>query len=214
MLEISIIGVYIDRMDRRTFIRSLAAALTLPATPGLSFKPAMAALPAAGTSSTAASAAAPVTAMATKARFWAIYMYGVQGNCTPATLSTVLGIPETQAGGYLTRLVADGTIRPNAILRKAVTKVVKDTVKSEDGKGVLEKVKEYVGWQWEDEGEEDEVTGDMSDEAESGEYQQSMPEAVAGKTEHKDDELVIASPGIPDDMCGEQEERNEIEDGK
>lgn len=138
-------------MNRRRFIQSLAAAFALPAAPALSFKPVAAAVPAA-----APPAAATASAMATKARFWAIYTCGKQGSCTPATLSTVLGIPETQAKGHLTRLVADGTIRSTAILRKSVAKVVKETVKSEEGDGVLGKVRERIEWMWEDEGDEGE----------------------------------------------------------
>ncbi len=117
MLALCISICYMGFMNRRQFIRSLAAALTLPAAPalttGFSFG-ASAAAP-----SAAASAAAQASAMATKARFWTIYMYGLHGNCTPATLSAMLNIPEAQAHGYLTKLVADGTIRPHALLRTA-----------------------------------------------------------------------------------------------
>jgi len=135
-------------MNRRTFIQSLAASLALPAVPALSLKQVAAALPAAAPSSAASASAA---AMATKARFWAIYMHGVQGHCTPATLSTVLGIPESQARRYVTRLVADGVIRPNPLLKKATAKAAKTVEKKADA--VLAKMEEYVGWQWEDEGE-------------------------------------------------------------
>ncbi|MGB7285527.1 MAG: hypothetical protein WBC71_01210, partial [Salaquimonas sp.] len=131
MLEISINGCYILFMNRRSFIQSLAAALALPAAPALTLK--ATALPA------AAPHAAAATALATKARFWTIYMYGLHGNCTPATLSTMLNIPETQARGFLKNLIADGTIRPHALLRNSLTK----TMKSES-EGVVEKLGEPV----------------------------------------------------------------------
>ena len=130
-------------MNRRQFIRSLAAAITLPATPAFILRPAAAALPA------AASPTAAATAMATRARYWAVYMNTLQGNCTPATLSAMLNIPESQAQGYLTRLVADGTIRPHALLRTAASKAVDKTVTREKADAVLAKMEEYVAWQWE-----------------------------------------------------------------
>jgi len=139
-----------EGMNRRTFLQSLAVSLTLPAVPALSLKPAPAALPAAASPATASASAA---ALASKARFWAIYMHGVQGYCTPATLGAMLSIPEAEAKSHVTRLVAEGVIRPNPLLRKPVAKVVKQTVKRNEGDGVLGKMEEYVGWQWEDEGD-------------------------------------------------------------
>lgn len=120
MLEISISCCYMGFMNRRKFIQSLAAAIALPVAPVHLLRPAVAALPAATPMVTASAAA-----VATKARFWTIYMYGLHGNCTPATLSTMLNIPETQARGFLNNLVADGTIRHEALLRNSLTKAMR-----------------------------------------------------------------------------------------
>ena len=40
----------------------------------------------------------------------------------------MLNIPETQARGFLNNLVADGTIRPEALLRNSLTKAMKTEV--------------------------------------------------------------------------------------
>ena len=113
-------------MNRRRFLQSLAAVISLPAGAGLSLKPATAALPTA--------AAVPA-----KARFWAIYMSGLHGECTPQTLQNLLHIPEVDAKKYISHLIADGVIKPNPLLQKSVSKVLQST---EDGP--FDKVKRPV----------------------------------------------------------------------
>lgn len=99
-------------MKRRTFIQSLAAVFALPAAPSLSLPGASAAVPAA-------------TAVPTQARFWAIYMSALHGECTPQTLTNLLHIPQVDAKRYVTQLIADGVIKPNPILQDAVSELVK-----------------------------------------------------------------------------------------
>ena len=122
-------------MNRRRFLQSLAAVVSLPAAP-LSLKPAMAALPAGGSATGAAAAAAAVPA---RAQFWAIYMSGLHGECTPAALQQVAGIPAAEAKGYLARLVADGVIRPTPLLSRTVSGLLR-----REGDGVLEKIRERL----------------------------------------------------------------------
>jgi len=135
MLAIGITIDYIEGMNRRRFLQSLAAVVSLPAAP-LSLKPAMAALPAGGSATGAAAAAAAVPA---RAQFWAIYMSGLHGECTPAALQQVAGIPAAEAKGYLARLVADGVIRPNPLLSKTVSGLLR-----REGDGVLGKIRERL----------------------------------------------------------------------
>ncbi len=100
-------------MKRRIFIQSLAAVFALPAAPALSLS--------------GASAAAPTAAVAvpTQARFWAIYMSALHGECTPQTLTNLLHIPETDAKRYVGQLIADGVIKPNPLLQNTVSELVK-----------------------------------------------------------------------------------------
>lgn len=103
---------YIMVMNRRRFIQSLAAMFTLPATPALS-------LPAAG-------AAAPtIAAVPANARFWAVYISALHGECTPRALQNMLKIPASDAQNYLAQLVADGVIKPNPLLRHAASELIK-----------------------------------------------------------------------------------------
>ena len=110
-------------MNRRRFIQSLAAVFTLPATPKL-------ALGSAGAVSGAAAA------VPTQARFWAIYMSALHGECTPQTLQNLLHIPEVDSKRYIGQLIADGVIKPNPLLQNTVTELVKP---KDDG--LVEKVK-------------------------------------------------------------------------
>lgn len=100
-----------DDMNRRRFIQSLAAVFSLPAGANLSLGSASAALPAA--------AAVPA-----KARFWAIYMSALHGECTPQTLQNLLHIPEVDAKRYMGQLIADGVIKPNPLLRRGVSNML------------------------------------------------------------------------------------------
>lgn len=97
-------------MKRRSFIQSLAAVFSLPANAALTLQPA-AALPSA--------AAVPV-----KARFWAVYLSGLHGDCPPRSLQSALRISESDAKTYLSRLIADGVIKPNPISHAAASKVL------------------------------------------------------------------------------------------
>ena len=99
-------------MNRRSFIQSLTAVFSVPAHATLSLQPAAAAIPTA--------AAVPA-----KARFWAIYMSGLHGQCTPETLQKLLHIPEADAKSYIGRLTADGVIKPNPFLQTQVSQVLK-----------------------------------------------------------------------------------------
>lgn len=99
-------------MKRRRFIQSLAAAFSLPALPALSLQTASAAVPTAA-------------AVPTQARFWAIYMSGLHGECTPQTLQNLLHIPEIDAKRYVGQLIADGVIKPNPIVQRTASNLLK-----------------------------------------------------------------------------------------
>jgi len=111
-------------MKRRTFIQSLAAALTMPAAGSLTLTSAGASVPTA------------VAAVPAKARFWAIYMSSLHGECTPQTLHNLLHIPKVDAKRYVSQLIADGVIKPNPLLQRTATELVKS--KNEN---LMEKVK-------------------------------------------------------------------------
>lgn len=85
---------------------------TLPAGASLSLPAATAALPTAA-------------AVPTKARFWAIYMSSLHGECTPQALQNLLNIPGADAKRYVGQLVADGVLKPNPLLNKSVSQVFK-----------------------------------------------------------------------------------------
>lgn len=111
-------------MNRRRFIQSLAAIFTLPATgASLSLGSATAAIPTA--------AAVPA-----QARFWGIYMSALHGECPPHALQSILNIPEVDAKRYVGQLIADGVIKPNPLLQRSVSKILKS---NEDS--FLDKVK-------------------------------------------------------------------------
>lgn len=111
-------------MKRRTFIQSLAALVSLPATPALSL----------GSATTVAPAA---TAVPAQARFWSIYMSALHGDCPPHALQAMTNISATDAKKYVTQLIAEGVIKPNPLMQNSVSKVLK--TKDE---GLLEKVKQ------------------------------------------------------------------------
>ena len=71
-------------MDRRTFTKTLAAAMIPPAMPSVAL-------------------AAPTAAVsvASQARYWAIYVNSLHGQCTLRALQVMLNIPPAQAEGYL-----------------------------------------------------------------------------------------------------------------
>lgn len=99
-------------MKRRSFLKSVVALVSFPAMPKF---PVLAA------------PVVPATAVAvpTKARFWAIYMSSLRGECTPETLQTMLKIPAVDAKNYITQLIADGVIKPNPMAHTAVSQIVK-----------------------------------------------------------------------------------------
>ena len=86
-------------MDRRTFTKSLAAVMTLPAMP-----------------SAALAAPSAAVSVPSQARYWAIYMNSLHGQCTPRALQVMLNIPHAQAEGYLGQLMAEGVIKPNPLM--------------------------------------------------------------------------------------------------
>ena len=102
---------YIKPMNRRRFLQSLAAVFTLPAGASLSLPSISAVAPAA-------------VAVPTKARFWAIYMSSLHGECTPQTLQNLLHIPGSDAKKYVGQLIADGVIKPNPLLKQSVSKIM------------------------------------------------------------------------------------------
>ncbi len=87
-------------MNRRSFTKALGAMFALPVMP----MPTLAAAPAA-------------VAVPSQARFWAIYMSGLHGKCTPKALQTMLNIPAAEAEGYLNQMILDGVIKPNNLLQ-------------------------------------------------------------------------------------------------
>ncbi len=97
-------------MNRRSFIQSLVAVFSLPASPTVSLRAAPTALPA---------------AVPAQARSWAVYMSTLHGECTPRALQSMLNIPEIDAKRYLSRLIADGVLKPNSLLQTSVSDVVK-----------------------------------------------------------------------------------------
>ena len=90
---------HIGDMDRRTFTQSLAALCAVPAVP----------------LTAAAAPVATVASVPSQARFWAIYMSGLHGTCTPRALEVMLNIPSAQAKGYLSQLMAQGVIKPSGL---------------------------------------------------------------------------------------------------
>ena len=142
MLAIGITIDYIVGMNRRRFLQSLAAVVSLPA----------------GGSATGSAAAA--AAVPARVQFWAIYMSGLHGECTPAALQQVAGIPAAEAKGYLARLVADGVIRPNPLLSKTVSGLLR-----REGDGVLGKIRERLELKamGVEGGEEDDICSERSE---------------------------------------------------
>ena len=159
---------YIGVMNRRRFIQSLAAVFSLPACMPLSLRPATAALPTAGT-------------VPTQARFWAIYMSAVDGQCTPQTLQKMLHIPEIDAKRYLDELIANGVIKPNPLLKTSVSKVLQS---SEDG--VLNKLEKRL-----ENKEQAEPTGpEIHEKGDETDYQEAEPE-MSGRSPEVDLEVII-----------------------
>ncbi|MEL6966716.1 MAG: hypothetical protein AAGM04_04975 [Pseudomonadota bacterium] len=110
-------------MNRRRFLQSAAALLALPAGAKLSLS-----APALPVSSAAA--------VPNQARFWAIYMSGLHGECTPQALQTLLNIPATDANRYIGQLVAEGVLKPNPLLKQAANRLMKG-----DGEGLWDRIK-------------------------------------------------------------------------
>ncbi|MCP4185391.1 MAG: hypothetical protein GY761_19130 [Hyphomicrobiales bacterium] len=117
---------YMKGMNRRSFIQSLVAVFSLPANPILSLSSATAAIP---------------TAMAVpaRARSWAVYISSLHGECTPQTLQNLLHIREVDAKKYIIQLIADGVIKPNPLLQRSVSKLLKT-----NDDNLLDKVKKRL----------------------------------------------------------------------
>ena len=159
-------------MNRRRFLQSLAAVISLPAGAGLSLKPATAALPTA--------AAVPA-----KARFWAIYMSGLHGECTPQTLQNLLHIPEVDAKKYISHLIADGVIKPNPLLQKSVSKVLQST---EDG--LFDKVKKRLDMKRQIESD----TEETSETVDPAEHLDSEMNVAEGTSEEDQNDIIDDDP--------------------
>lgn len=175
-------------MKRRTFIQSLAAVFALPAAPSLS-------MPAAASAAPAAVAAVP-----TQARFWAIYMSALHGECTPQTLKNLLHIPEVDANRYVSQLIADGVIKPNPLLKNTVSELVKS-----DDDSLLDKARKRLEKKSRAQSEGLNA-GDVPDPEEDDDEAQD----VALKTDEQDDDQVSAAQEEPDEEddaeSGEHEE--------
>lgn len=89
-------------MNRRQFTTSLTAVAAAPALPVRAL----------------ASAPAVATTVPNGARFWAIYMSHLHGNCSAKTLSTMTGMDIPAAQNCLTSLISDGVIKPTRLLGK------------------------------------------------------------------------------------------------
>ena len=117
---------YIEVMNRRRFLQSLAAVFTLPAASTLPFSSASAAVPSAA-------------AVPTQARFWGIYMSALHGECTPQALQSLLNIPAADAKFYITQLISEGVIKPNPMLKSSLSNIAR----SEDN-GLLNKLNDRL----------------------------------------------------------------------
>ncbi len=117
---------YMIGMNKRRFIQSLVAVFSLPANPILSLRSATVAIP---------------TAMAVpaRARSWAVYISALHGECTPQTLQNLLHIREVDAKKYIIQLIAEGVIKPNPLLQRSVSKLLKTNDDS-----LLDKVKKRL----------------------------------------------------------------------
>ena len=108
-------------MNRRRFIQSLAALVSLPALPAISFGAASAPIPSA-------------VAVPAHARSWAIYMSRLHGECPPHALQTIMNVSASDAKKYVSQLIAEGAIKPGPILQKPVSEITKTNEDSLLGK--------------------------------------------------------------------------------
>ncbi len=127
-------------MNRRRFIQSLVAVSAVPVAPALSLRTATAAIPIA-------------TAVPAKARFWAIYISALHGECTPETLQNLLHIPPVDAKSYIAKLITEGVIKPNPLLQKSATNLVKN-----NERGLREKIQDRLDMKAKAKPQEAEVT--------------------------------------------------------
>lgn len=132
-------------MNRRRFIQSVVAVFSLPAMPSLAFRSVAPAAPAA-------------VAVPTQARFWGIYMTALHGECPPHALQTLLNVPAADAQKYVTQLVAEGVIKPNPLLQKSVSQLVKSNDDS-----LLGKIKKRLDMKAQADREEVEVSETIDD---------------------------------------------------
>lgn len=172
---------YITVMNRRSFIQSLVAVFSLPASPALSLQSVTTALPAA--------AAVPA-----QARSWAVYMSTLHGECTPRALQSMLNIPEIDAKRYISRLIADGVLKPNPLLQTSVSEIAKTIDNSP-----LDKVKRRLDMKARAEADRLE-TCDPADAIDCPDNGADMPEDLAG---------VDPAVAAEDDPAEEQAEASE-----
>ncbi len=174
---------YIMVMNRRSFIQSLVAVFSLPASPALSLQSVTTAVPAA--------AAVPA-----EARSWAVYMSTLHGECTPRALQSMLNIPEIDAKRYVSRLIADGVLKPNPLLQTSVSEIVKTIDNSP-----LDKVRRRL---------------DMKARAEAEQLENSDPtDAVDRPDNGKDmsEDLAGADPVVPAEDQHAEERAKAPEEG-
>lgn len=164
-------------MNRRRFLQSLAAVFTLPAATTFSMGTATAALPAAA-------------AVPTKARFWAVYMSALHGECTPKTLQNMLHIPEMDAKRYVSQLVADGVIKPNPLVQKSVAKIA-----TENQEGFVDRTKKRPELNAQT-GSDDEETLEATEE----------PEHLELTEDNREISEELIDEQLPDDYDSELEE--------
>lgn len=169
-------------MNRRNFIQSLVAVFALPGRATLSLQSATGVLPSA-------------VVVPARARSWAIYMSKLHGECTPQTLQNLLHTPEVDAKRYVSQLIAEGLIKPNPILQKSVSEILKS-----DEDGLFDKVKKRFEMKVKAESDEVEIC-ESADETEclDAELELSEDLAEADLEIVAEDEIVELETQIPDE---------------
>lgn len=120
-------GPYITVMNRRSFLSTGAAAVTLSAFP---------------TQALGIRAGVTQAAM-TKARFWALYTAGLHGSVTASSVATLSGVSQAAAQKLIHAMIAQGALSPQMHIvglgakqdpsRKIVTKVTEYLENDERG---------------------------------------------------------------------------------
>ncbi len=137
-------AITLNGMKRRSFMQMIGAALTLPMMP---------------TSALAAAKPAAV-AVPSQARYWAVYMNSLHGECTPRALQTMLNVPAETAKSYLNQLVADGVVKAHPMAKMMVQNQSPGSNLMED---IKTKVKDRLRAVAEEDISEDQADPDLTD---------------------------------------------------